>query len=144
MKDSLTVGLEHTLTYRVPTEKTVPYLYPEAEPFRIMPEVFATGYLVGFMEWACMEALRPYMEEGERTVGTMINITHEAATPAGMAVTATVRCIGIDGKRTVWEIEVRDEVEIIGRGTHERFAINYEKFSARVAAKGGKGQGNRS
>lgn len=143
MKDSLTVGLEHTLTYRVPTEKTVPFLYPEAEPFRIMPEVFATGYLVGFMEWACMEALKPYMEEGERTVGTMINITHEAATPAGMEVTAKVRCIEIDGKRTVWEVEVHDEVECIGRGTHERFVINYEKFSARVAAKGCKGQGSK-
>ncbi len=143
MKDSLTAGLEHTLTYRVPTEKTVPYLYPEAAPFRIMPEVFATGYLVGFMEWACMEALQPYLEEGERTVGTMINITHETATPAGMDVTATVRCIEVDGKRTVWEVEARDEVECIGRGTHERFAINFAKFSARVAAKGGKGQGNR-
>ncbi len=136
MKDTLTVGLEHTLSYRVPKERTVPFLYPDSEPFRIMPEVFATGYMVGFMEWACMEALAPYLEEGERTVGTMINITHEAATPAGMEVSATVRLIAIDGKKTVWDIVARDEVEIIGRGTHERFAINFEKFSARVAAKG--------
>ncbi len=138
MKETLTVGLEHTLTYRVPRERTVPFLYPEAEPFRKMPEVFATGYMVGFMEWACMEALKPFMEEGERTVGTMINVTHEAATPVGMEVTAKVRLIEVDGKRTVWEIEARDEVEVIGRGTHERFAINFEKFSARVAAKGKK------
>ncbi len=140
MKEALTVGLEHTLTYRVPRERTVPFLYPEAEPFRIMPEVFATGYMVGFMEWACMEALEPFMEEGERTVGTMINVTHEAATPAGMEVTAKVRLIEVDGKRTVWEVEARDEVEVIGRGTHERFAINFDKFSARVAAKGKKGE----
>ncbi len=136
MKATLSVGLEHTITYKVPRERTVPFLYPEAVPFNRMPEVFATGYMVGFMEWACMEALAPYMEEGERTVGTKINVTHEAATPAGMEVSATVRCTEIDGKRTVWEIVARDEVEIIGRGTHERFAINYEKFSARVAAKG--------
>lgn len=138
MKDTLTVGLEHTLTYRVPKERTVPFLYPDSEPFRIMPEVFATGYMVGFMEWACMEALAPYMEEGERTVGTMVNVTHEAATPAGIEVSATVRLTAIDGKKTVWDIVARDEVEIIGRGTHERFAINFEKFSARVAAKGKK------
>ncbi len=140
MKDTLPVGLEHTLTYRVSRERTVPFLYPEAELFRVMPEVFATGYMVGFMEWACMEALKPFMEEGERTVGTMINVTHEAATPAGMEVTAKVRLIEVDGKRTVWEIEARDEVEVIGRGTHERFAINFEKFSARVAVKGQKGK----
>lgn len=138
MKDTLTVGLEHTLAFRVPKEKTVPFLYPESAPFRIMPEVFATGYMVGFMEWACLEALGPYMEEGERTVGTMINVTHEAATPAGMEVSATVSLVEIDGKKTVWEIVARDEVEVIGRGMHERFAINFEKFSARVAAKGKK------
>jgi len=138
MKDTLTVGLEHTFTYRVPQERTVPFLYPESPLFRIMPEVFATGYMVGFMEWACMEALAPYMEEGERTVGTMVNITHEAATPAGMEVSATVRLVAIDGKKTVWEIVARDEVEVIGRGTHERYAINFDKFSARVAAKGAK------
>lgn len=141
MKDTLKVGLEHTLTYRVPRERTVPFLYPDAPPFRNMPEVFATGYMVGFMEWACMQALAPHMEEGERTVGTMINVTHEAATPAGMEVSATVRCVGIDGKRTVWEVIARDEVEVIGRGTHERYAVDFEKFSARVAAKGKKPEG---
>jgi fluoroacetyl-CoA thioesterase len=103
-----------------------------------MPEVFATGYMIGFMEWACMEALAPYLEEGERTVGTMVNITHEAATPAGMEVSATVRLAAIDGKKTLWEIVARDEVDVIGRGTHERFVIDYGKFSARVAAKGNK------
>lgn len=138
MKDTLQAGLEKTLKYRVPRERTVPFLYPESDQFRIMPEVFATGYLVGFIEWACMEALAPHLEEGERTVGTMINVTHEAATPAGMEVTATVRCVAVDGKRTVWEVEARDEVDVIGRGTHERFVINYDKFTQRVAAKGKK------
>ena len=108
-----------------------------------MPAVFATGFLVGFIEWACMEALAPYLEEAERTVGTMINVTHEAATPAGMEVSATVRCLEVDGKRTVWEVVARDEVEVIARGTHERFAVNFEKFTARVAAKGKKGNGSR-
>ncbi len=138
MKDTLSAGLEHTHTYCVPKERTVPFLYPEAAPFRVMPEVFATGYLVGFIEWTCMEALAPYLEEGERTVGTMIAITHEAATPAGMEVSATVRLVEIDGKKTVWEVVARDEVEVIARGRHERFAVNFEKFSARVAAKGKK------
>lgn len=136
MKDTLMVGLEHTLVYRVPREKTVPFLYPEAEPFVGMPEVFATGFMVGFMEWACMEALKPYLDEDERTVGTMINVTHEAATPAGMEVTAHVRCVKVDGKLTEWEIEARDEVDVIGRGLHGRYVINFARFTERVAAKG--------
>ena len=135
MKDTLQAGLEHTFSFQVTREKTVPFVYPESDLFREMPEVFATAFMVGFMEWACMEALRPYLEEGERTLGTMINITHQAATPPGMTVTARVKCLEVDGKRTLWEIEARDEVEIIGKGTHERFTVNNEKFSARVAAK---------
>lgn len=135
MKDTLKPGLEHSFSFTVTKEKTVPYVYPESDLFREMPEVFATAFMVGFMEWACMEALRPYLEEGERTLGTMINITHQAATPPGMIVTARVTCLEVDGKRTRWEIEARDEVEIIGKGTHERFTVNHEKFSARVAAK---------
>jgi len=138
MKETLKAGLEFTLKYRVPRERTVPFLYPDSPHFRVMPEVFATGYLVGFLEWACMEALAPHLDEGERTVGTMIDVTHDAATPAGMEVTATVRLVEVDGKRTRWEVEARDEVEVIGRGSHERYVIDYEKFSARVAAKGKK------
>ncbi len=135
MKDTLKPGLEHSFSFMVTKEKTVPYVYPESDLFREMPEVFATAYMVGFMEWACMEAMRPYLEEDERTLGTMINITHQAATPPGMIVTAQVKCLEVDGKRTLWEIEARDEVEVIGRGTHERFTVNNVKFTARVAAK---------
>ena len=135
MKETLIPGLEHTFSFTVSPEKTVPYVYPESDLFRSMPEVFATAFMVGFMEWACMEALRPYLEEGECTLGTMINVTHQAATPPGMQVTARVRCLEVEGKRTLWEIEARDEVEVIGRGTHERFTVNGDKFSARVAAK---------
>ena len=135
MKDTLKPGLEHTFAYQVPVEKTVSYVFQEADLFRDMPAVFATAFMVGFIEWACMEALRPYLEEGERTLGTLINVTHQAATPPGMRVTAHVRLLELDGKRTVWGIEVRDEVEIISKGVHERFTVNGEKFSARVAAK---------
>lgn len=136
MKTTLQPGLEHTFSFKVSPEKTVPHVYPESDLFREMPEVFATAFMVGFMEWACMEALRPFMDEGECTLGTMINITHQAATPPGMTVTARVKCLEVDGKRTLWEIEACDEVEVIGRGTHERCTVNNEKFSARVAAKG--------
>jgi len=135
MKDSLAAGIAHTLKFVVPIEKTVPRLYPEAAPFREMPEVFATGFMVGFIEWACMEALAPYLEDDERSVGTMINVTHSAATPPGMEVTAQVRCLEVSGKRTLWEVEVRDEADLISKGTHERFTIRLEQFKARLQAK---------
>lgn len=136
MKDSLQPGIEYTLKFVVPATKTVPHLYPESDKFQEMPAVFATGFMVGFMEWACMEAIAPHLDSGERTVGTMINVTHEAATPPGMQISSNVRCIAVEGRKTRWEIEARDEVEIIGRGQHERFTIDLEKFNTRLAAKG--------
>lgn len=135
MKATLRSGMEYTLDFQVTKTKTVPYLYPESGRFQEMPEVFATGFMVGLMEWACMEALAPHLHPGERTVGTMINVTHEAATPPGMRVTARVRCIAVEGRKTRWEVEARDEVEVIGRGQHERFTIDLEKFTARLASK---------
>jgi fluoroacetyl-CoA thioesterase len=137
MKESLHPGIEYTLRFRVPETKTVPNLYPESALFKEMPAVFATGFMVGFLEWACMEALAPYLEEGERTVGTMINVTHEAATPPGMEVTAHARLESVEGRKTRWVLEARDEVDVIGRGIHERFTIDLEKFNRRLEEKKG-------
>jgi fluoroacetyl-CoA thioesterase len=64
----------------------------------------------------------------------LYDIAYMLAVP-GMTVTARVKCLEVDGKRTLWEIEARDELEVIGKGTHERFTVNHDKFSARVAAK---------
>ena len=137
MKESLQPGLEYTHTYRVPENKTGPHLYPESKIFQEMPEVLATGFMVGLIEWACMEALAPHLEPGEGSVGTLVNVTHTAATPPGMEVTVHVQCLEVDGQRTVWEIEARDEVDVIGKGTHERFCIDIDRFNARVAKKAG-------
>ena len=135
MKDTLKVGLEHVHKYLVPENKTVPHLYPEAPSFQGMPKVFATGFFVGLCEWACIEAMAPHLDPGEGSVGTLVNLTHTAATPPGMEVSVRVRCIGVDGRRTVWEIVATDAVEAIGRGTHVRFTVDFAKFNARVAKK---------
>ncbi len=90
MKSSLKAGLKHRFSYTVPTNKTVPQLYPESPELAGMPEVFATGFMVGLMEWACIEAMAPHMEPGEGSVGTLVNVTHTAATPPGMTVTVRV------------------------------------------------------
>lgn len=136
MKASLKPGLRYTHRFVIPPSKTVPALYPEAPEFVAMPEVFATGFLVGFLEWACILAINPHLEAPrEQTVGTHIDVSHEAATPPGHEVTATVELIEVDGRRLVFAVEAHDGVDRISRGRHERFVIDREKFDARVREK---------
>ena len=135
MKETLEKGMTFTHHYQVPIEKTVPYVFQESELFQTMPSVFATAFMVGLMEWACMEALRPFMDEGEISLGTNVCVTHSAATPPGMRVEVDVTLVEVNGARTKWSIVARDEKETIGEGTHERFSINGEKFRKIVKQK---------
>jgi len=136
MKDTLQPGIKYEHTYKVPESKTVPSLYPEAGEFVIMPEVFATGFMVGFLEWSCIKAIKPHLDwPAEQSVGTHINVSHEAATPPGLEVTARVELVEVDGRRLVFKVEAHDNAERIARGTHERFVINKDKFDQKVAAK---------
>jgi len=135
MKATLQSGMTFTHRYRVPNEKTVPFVYQESALFQAMPQVFATAYMIGLMEWACMEALQPHMDEGEISLGTNISVSHSAATPPGMEVEVKVSLLEVDGSRTKWAIVAQDEQGLIGEGTHERFTINGEKFASIVAKK---------
>ena len=136
MKTSLKVGLRYQHKFTVPKSKTVPNLYPESEEFKIMPEVFATGYLVGFLEWACILAIKPHLDwPMEQSVGTHINVSHEAATPVGHEVIADVELVKMDGKKLTFNVEARDRVDVISKGTHERFVIIKEKFENKITEK---------
>jgi len=138
MKETLKPGIRYEHKFIVPPTKTVPALYPEAEEFVAMPEVFATGYLVGFLEWACIKAVNPHIDwPREQTVGTHIDVSHLAATPPGLEVTANVELIAVEGKKLVFAVEAHDGVDLISKGRHERFVINKEKFDAKVGAKKG-------
>ena len=135
MKDTLQSGMTFTHQYTVPDNKTVPHVFQESDLFQAMPPVFATAFMVGLMEWACMEALRPYMDDGEISLGTNICVSHSAATPPGMQVEVEVTLNEVTGPRTRWSIVARDEQDVIGEGTHERFSIDGDKFSAIVTKK---------
>lgn len=136
MRPSLLPGIEHTLTFRVPKSKTVAALYPEAPEFEAMPAVFATGFLVGFVEWACIQAVNPHLDwPVEMTLGSHINLGHTAPTPPGMDVTARVRLTRVDGRKLYFGVEVSDEMEVIASGTHERFVVETAKFTSKVARK---------
>ena len=135
MKDSLKAGVAHRLVYRVPRERTVPFLYPEAPVLRDMPEVFATGYMVGLMEWASIELLKPHLDDGEGSLGTHIDVSHVAATPPGFDVTVDTEVTKVDGRRVWFKIEANDGIDKIGEGRHERAVVVWQKFKARVAEK---------
>jgi len=136
MKESLRPGLAHQFKFRIPPSKTVPQLYPESEMFREMPEVFATGYMVGLMEWACIEALRPHLDwPREQSLGTHVNFSHLAATPPGITVTVDVKLESMDGRKLRFAVSAHDGVDKITEGTHERVVIDRARFAARVAEK---------
>ena len=136
MKDSLKPGIQYTHKFTIPTTKTVSALYPEAEEFLIMPEVFATGYMIGLVEWTCIKAINPYLDwPNEQTVGTHIDISHQAATPAGFEVTTVAKLIEVDGRKLAFEVEAHDGVDLIAKGKHERFVIIKDKFDSNIKKK---------
>ena len=121
MRESLKAGIHYEHKFLVPKSKTVPALYPESEEFLVMPEVFATGFLVGFIEWACIKAVKPHLDwPDEQSVGTKIDVSHEAATPPGLEVTAKVELIEVDGRKLIFSVQAFDNLDCISRGRHER------------------------
>ena len=133
---TLQAGLRHSFTYRVPADKTVPHLYPESPDFRAMPEVFATGILVGLIEWTCIQLVNQHLDwPAEMTLGIHVDVSHEAATPPGLEVTTTVELTTVDGRLLEFAVEAHDGVDRIARGTHRRAIVDAAKFSARAAAK---------
>lgn len=139
MKDSLKPGLMVDFKYKVPANKTVPYLYPEFEEGQVMPVVFATGFLVGLFEFSCIKALNPHLDwPKEQTVGIGMNITHTAATPEGMTITVKGKMEKMEGRKLTFSLEAYDDVDKISEATHDRFVINAEKFNAVLEDKKGK------
>jgi fluoroacetyl-CoA thioesterase len=135
MKDTLKPGLTHTLTFKVPESKTVPRLYPEAPGFTVMPEVFATGFMVGLFEWACIELMAPHMDPGEGSLGIHVDFSHTAATPPGLIVTVMATLIKVEARQLEFEVRGHDGVDEIGGGRHRRAVVRWDKFNQRVAEK---------
>lgn len=94
--------------------------------------VFGTPVMIGLMENAAWRLVQPEMNDGETTVGTLVNVRHLAATPVGGHVTATAELVEIDGRRLVFHVTARDDHQLIGEGTHERARVLLERFLARL------------
>ena len=98
-------------------------------------EVFATPMMAALMENAAMQCIAPSLEEGQMSVGILIQIDHTSATPVGMKVQATAKILEIDRRRVVFEVSASDESGIIGQGRHERMIVDEKKFLDRCYAK---------
>ncbi len=141
MKPGLAIGDRATFRHRIGAEHTVPALYPESAQFRAMPGVLATGYMVGLMEWACLEQLAPFMDEGEGSLGTHVDVSHTAPTPPGMVVEVATEVTGIDGRFVWFAVSAHDGRDLIGKGRHQLAVVSWEKFVPKAMAKAAEGVG---
>jgi fluoroacetyl-CoA thioesterase len=130
MSEELKAGLTHEMERQVTEDLSAQKVFPH------VPNVYATRAMVGHFEEVCAEMVLPFLDEGEQTVGIGMKFSHIAATPIGMKVRFNAKLVEVDGRKLTFEVEGFDEVEKIGKATHERFIINAEKFNSKIAEKG--------
>jgi fluoroacetyl-CoA thioesterase len=133
--DELKPGLRHSATLTVSEALSVPAQARIFDPATEMPPVFATAQMIAFVEWTCVAALAPYLGPDQRTVGTRVEMTHTAATPISMRVTAEVELVEVRDRILRFKVACRDEKDPIGDGFHERTVIDHARFMARLARK---------
>jgi fluoroacetyl-CoA thioesterase len=132
------IGIRHSIQLCVDARLSVPALAATFTGLRDMPPVLATAFMVGFIEWAAIEALHDHLLPGQKTVGTHIDVSHVAATPIGMTVTAECEVVEVSGRTLRFRVRCLDEAGLIGEGFHERTIVDEAKFMKRMAAKAGK------
>ena len=126
MLEDITVGTTATITKVVEEQEcTVRGGY----------QIFSTPYLVHLLEAAAIEALAPFLPEGQASVGTNVHVDHTAATLLGQTLTATATVIEADRRRFVFSVDVKDDIDQVSTGTHERFVIDVGKFGTKLGEK---------
>ena len=98
-------------------------------------EVFATPAMIALMEETCWKMVQPHLEEGQGTVGTGLNVEHVAPSPVGMKIKCEATLTKIEGRKLSFEVNAFDETGLIGKGSHDRFIIDSEKFQTKADAK---------
>lgn len=97
--------------------------------------VYATPMMVALMENSAANCIKSFLNDGETTVGTYVEVSHTSATPLGMKVTATSEVVAVNGREIEFIIEASDERGIIGNAKHKRFVVNSEKFQQKTNSK---------
>jgi len=131
MKSSPRVGTVGELQFVVEPEHVIDFASDG------MPPVLSTPRLIGLLERTAREALVPFLEPNERSVGSEIELRHMAPTLQGQRVTCTARVVHAEDRTVTFQIEARDQHELIARGLHKRAVIRIESFNRRVQRKAG-------
>ena len=131
MKESLRPGVSRTSRIEVDRDRTIGFM---GEGGR----VYGTPYLVRDIEMTCRQLILDHGDAGEDSVGTDVAIKHLAPTLLGMSVDITVTVTAVDGRKVVFEISAKDNIEQICSGTHGRFVVDVNKTVERLKAKAAK------
>lgn len=131
MMDAVKPGLKGSVDLTVGEEHTAPSVGSGAI------HVLGTPVMINLMEAAALAAAEHLLPEGHQSLGIHLDVSHLAATPVGMKVTATAEVTAVEGNRVKFRVEAHDEADLIGEGTHERVVVNVERFDKRVRAKAG-------
>jgi len=128
MKDTLKPGVRHTRRVEIDASRTIDFMGDEMR-------VYATPRMVHDVEHTCRDLLLAHHDEGEDSVGAHVALDHTGATPIGAWVEVTATVAAVDRARVTFDVEVRDAVELVGKGRHVRFAMPVAKLKERVSAK---------
>ena len=128
----LHVGLILQEQFTVDPRHTVPQVETQSPGFQDMPPLLATAMMIGFMEQTCIQALRPFLEPGEHTLGIAVDVSHDAPTLAGNTVTATVELVKRESKILYFAVNCHDNNGLIGKGMHKRASMQVEHFMQRL------------
>lgn len=129
MGDQLQVGMSFEKTLTVTEDLTAGHLAGQGIG------VFATPEMVRLIEQCALEGVQRFLQPNQNTVGIRVDVRHLAATPTGMKVTARCTLAEIDRRRLVFQVEVHDELDKVGEGTHERFIVDAERQQQRIQEK---------
>ncbi|SNS80515.1 thioesterase family protein [Tropicimonas sediminicola] len=140
MRPGLSIGDTAQFSREIRPEEVVCRLFPDARIMDDMPEVLASAYMIGLFEWACVEQLAPYYEEGEGSLGIGFELSHVSPTPPGLTVTVDTEVEEIDGRFITFRVRGHDGQDMIGAGRHKRAVTRWNKFNAKVAAKAAQAQ----
>lgn len=139
MKPGLSIGDRSTFSRVIRPDEIVPRLFSDARVMDDMPQVLASAYMIGLFEWACVEQLAPFYDEGEGTLGVGFDLTHIAPTPPGLTVTVDTEITKIDEKTIEFHVCGHDGHDTIGEGRHKRAVVQWERFEKRLQSKSADG-----
>lgn len=122
----LEAGLKNRITLTVTEELTADKVGSGAL------KVYSTPMMIAAMENCCLSCVAPYLEEGSTTVGTLVNVTHDAASPLGAVIEVECTLTQVERRKLVFEVQAKCADQVIGKGAHERFIVNAEKFMSKL------------